>query len=1259
VNRLALILLVLLAVVGGAMGAGYYSNAWPAATHSTDVFTAYSGTVVRVTGSTDVFTNSTGWTFITTNLPAKLFRTYQPATGMWLAQFEQSNTYVKTAAPWLSNTVSISSVTNSCVTNGFTNACIAVTSVADSYRYAAPTQTTAWQTTIAQTAGCAVCVSTYSNTLHQIDPCEVALVLTNIVISTNAYQWVVCATNPGTATATIPANTSGGYDCGKTNVVQWVATDYTAIQYSNGDVVVDFALTTNWNLSVWDAWTYDTTLAGNERQDALGQTMTWQALQTMSRTVWENLPVWKSWVLANAGSFVLTNAVAGGTFNDYLSVLLTNRVWQGPTSNMWYDGSSFYDVITTNFWGTNFTARTSPPTWNDTMYLDGASLVTVAPSIFSPPVDLQTKLCTGLGLPYQRVGVTMPPAIQHWNVPGWQVGHPEVNTTNIVTNVTMYATAGGYFDWTPDRHFVGALSGRGHLVTNRWDFTDQWLRFARVDYGSTDDGGHTGGWTVAAIPAAFDVASTNTVVTNSLAIEANTFLNVAAPYYSNGWTHLTENGFLTMSNSWPQQAQSTALYTKQVSSLTNYPVSKTNSVTLLNILPPQTNVVTCAVVSNRCVLVTNVFTFLPSVSITNTFAGSNLTGSVSFTVPTVVTNYRTCCGTNSLTNVVTSTSYSQTVAVVNWIATNTVAVALTVTRMDWTNSNTYTPHSFTCRGSQGVCDYNFVWTPTLAIFTNYPIFSVTLTNGLMSTNVSAVFTNWNVAAGYHEQDYEYDGIRALVNPLTVIFAPLTWYAQDASGTNRYGPYMVSDYVALTNAGAFVPSSVTTDTLANAQAAIVFTANAGSGAPWGASYAHNSDLGFHKDVWQFQHVELSANIGDTVTVFVASSFDPANPPFCSVAPYPYPYRYCDSGCTDEWGSCSGTCSNSTSAMAEAQCKNTLASFYPTAACGCVNIPPPGPPGPSDYGYWDIRCNAADPTQGVATVITTCDDLKTVAGMISNQTPITLDVDSNCVWIGMGSVLPSGGGYTFWHGTTAPTNFDYCCEQAGIALAGNVSWVNITNDVVDTSATAYGWPPSTNGILAYTLYQPQQSSAGLFADITKSFSSVRDVYLAPTLPGVSTVGYYNTSVLPVPASITPGTRFVTNDYPAATGDCTNSFSEMMPHQYTYRQDITTYPTPLVTTYFYATGSNVNCIVTNLAWPSPTIWKGPTIGAWNSTTNIAFLQRFSTATGNSNAVVVPDFLNQTPIIGGPVLDNTPYGWGVGGGWLLLNFTDGFGYK
>lgn len=574
---------------------GWYLKCW---TNGGNYFSGipYSGTVARVSGSTFVDTNSTSWSDITTNYQRQLLRYYQPSNGLWAANYERTNISVKVALPLphstvvytnsvVSNVVTRAAVsnqctylteTNTCFINSLSNVLIAVSITQSNWVFGglSDTNTTIifssnqwvasavsnpcqiyWGTNSVTNFCYAPAVSNLvvaTNTLVKItiDRSTVGLVLTNITLDTNNYLVVACEADPLTAGAIPWVNGTNSLNYSLTNTPQLLEWDYTPIYNSTNDIdggsnviVSAFFPVTNWNINGLQIAVYDTTLAENNRDNAIGvSSNAWEQqaippLDSVQASAVQGAIQQKAYLLAHAGPWAITSMADDGhnDFSTWVASVRTSHVWQARNGTLW--GSNPPAAYAgTNAWGITLSHRL-PPTWGTTFYLDAnTNLTTDPPYPFAQPVSMGVVFCKQLKLPidYRTVVVTNTGLFD-----GWQVGLLFVHNTNTSQIVTQLVPVSSFFDWTPPDHDIG----KGHMVTNPFTIRNAWLTWDSTTDVATNEAN---------------------VVTNSLGISANTVLNLSVPYWSNGVASLS----IVESNS--------AFYTRQITSFTNWTTVATN-----------------------------------------------------------------------------------------------------------------------------------------------------------------------------------------------------------------------------------------------------------------------------------------------------------------------------------------------------------------------------------------------------------------------------------------------------------------------------------------------------------------------------------------------------------------------------------------------------------------------------------------------------------------------------------------------------------
>ena len=1061
--------------------------------------------------------------------------------------------------------------------------------------------------------------------------------VTNVFTRTWPADLVVCATSNGINTALITANVWTG---------------------------------TNFCMQAEATQLYDLTLAINEREYVLNTVLLTPFRLGGIGAV--QLAAVKSWILAHAGRFAVAElADTNGLFDVYCDqpgtnwsfiqtgfkggehracgiLIVTNcfgatrSVYKycdgqdGIDQNLTYDGSRFYQD--SNHWEQALSYR-APPAWPPPLVYNGPTVVD--PLANWPPlptVGTEQALLEILNLPHGY----FPVVVTNWAVaeyytgsdgcpatnytgraPGWVTGRTNacsdfyfaaddavysVGLTDLIFVTTNQVLTGSYFRYSPENNFFGTNSsgGFGHVITQRWDFINEWLTWSNATFQSSYSVTNNL-WTLVPIPPlGLTVNSTNTVVTNALVLAADTRLQLVVPYWSNGW-HQTY-----------RTNQSAAIFTRQVATVTNYPVSLTNLTLFSTPQPAQTNVVSCT--GSNCVTVTNLFTFFPSASITNIYDGTNLISSASATIANVRTQVVTCCGTNSLTNLVTFTAFTNAVAIVNYQHTNTTAVALTVIEQDWSNFNGRS------------------YTNVLRIATNQVLLACVWTNSANATNATGIFTNVPVAAGYTERAYGADGALTALNALHLQIAnPGTfWYNANATLLNRYGTNHVADLVNTNLFGSFLTNfagSISVGFASNSlptspafQAGLNRTA-----APFGyagktVGLAGNGCGYYRKDVWRV----TGYYIGFTVGLEGVTNSYPTPP---------WSVHYECAPTVDDCGSMLQT------PFDDVPCGTGAAVGFPYTCASFANF-----------------CTGED-----YFIVTGCGNLDAAHAQLSNSC-----AGADSVWTAAGG---SYGTYDqtvqFWHGSQ-PTglSIDQCCDD-GTSLSHIVlTWTMIATDVWDNVASALAGDtlPTVATCLSQDLLMNQQSAAGVFTDVAQNFTSDRDVYVLGAMPAGSWIpencgfaNWRNTTRLPVRASINTGT--VVPVYwdadPAPPPSCTNDY---LPNGklYVFTTAVNTFPTWSVSNFFYeaySTSNLYNQVTTNLLWPTGPLWAGLWNG-WDSTNSLGKYGRLSSTSGTTNALIATNLLNSLRLVPTPSAWDTPVGYQVGDAVLILRWS-GFNYR
>ena len=819
-NYLKYIILLLTLFVTNSF-AQWNDNAWPASNHTYFVGTTITGNISLQTNSTSVTLTSTNWNFLYKDFPVKYVQLMCPTEGVYYALVEQTNVWVKTALPNLpNNTLSATSNNNTCVTNSITNKCASVTSTYTNYYYIGPNSTNTTTNITFNSVGCVICTNIVIKVIVDIDPCssDILIVVTNKVVSTNSYYSMSSITNQffgiGSPTNTLYSSmvrTNGvippftwipnpnAINCSSTNIPQLVGIGYTKLVNTNNmkvyyqqDWVTPgygvwlvtnnlsyFYPNTNSSLNVADMWTYDSALAVGERQLA-NNSLTNEPIEYQRfgednhATVNLNINQWKDWIIYYAPWFnVSPLADTNGSFKTYCETPRTNWVWKPYEGMLFYDGEKYFTNVNTWVASTNYYR---PPTYYENMYYpaSGVGVQRIPAYGFQPMMSLKDELCELLKLPQQKVRYVITNTGEFFGYQDdWGKSTLHSDTTGLylsaytshdklVETQWVAIASCNYFNYTPDLHFQAPATGYGHTITNNWTLKNQWLNLLTYTYTISFDG--TNGFNVNQIPSSnIDVTNTLQIVTNTLSIAGNT-------YYLAKVTSTSGDKF--------DQSSNAVIKVRNIDSISTTNKTTTNSKTI-SWAETQTNTLSCSITNNICIASTNTFTFSDSVVITNEYdvTGSN-TASTSFTIPNIVTNIITCCGTNNITNLVVFTPYTQYVGSVSYDFTNVASVALNVIENDYFGFDT---------------NINFVANSNVLL-------SIIYTNSINATNITGVvFTNWNVAEGYTERDYEFDGVKTCINSLNKFPVSLQWITNNATLTSRYGTISA---VSLVDTGSF-------------------------------------------------------------------------------------------------------------------------------------------------------------------------------------------------------------------------------------------------------------------------------------------------------------------------------------------------------------------------------------------------------------------------------------------------------------------------
>ncbi len=556
--------------------------------------------------------------------------------------------------------------------------------------------------------------------------------------------------------------------------------------------------------------------------------------------------------------------------------------------------------------------------------------------------------------------------------------------------------------------------------------------------------------------------------------------------------------------------------------------------------------------------------------------------------------------TNTLTNVETTCYF-----------TNTATMKMEVLRHDFS----------------GQTNAAIVVDPPLAN-ANTTLLSVTLTNPANLTNSSSVFTNYDIATGKHEADYGWDGVKKGWNSLTKPYQVVTNFWQSSTNTmaNRYGSDDVADLVDVSLFGYFLPGAcVASNSLAAANSLNSFTNAYTSNPPSGialASKANNLSCGyFRTDVYTTDGTGFVTGIATgsyVVTCLHCQApiwFDTGNP--------------CDGG-----NPCTGyepipvVCSNGT-------CWMLLVDGY---------------------------CN-----DWATNTINTCADVAAAKTAIANSLGCEFGTPHDFIWYHPDGtewpVFDGSPGFVddpmltlrFWRGLS-PINIDASCITNDVLYCTKLTWTNTASDVADAVGTYYGTNPAAASALSQDLLVQQQSSAGIFTDISKLYAAGIQVYpqgVKPPAPS-ETGRWLLTNSEPVEVSISITATQVVQTWVANTNACPAYAAPSWGNgKSTYISTVTTWPVYTVADEFEQADSdlgswqdngvtNFNVAVTNLLWTAAPQWAAEAPVLYDEAHNVGLWGTSNTwnSTGQTNIHVVTDFLNTNGLIA-VTTNETLKGW------------------
>lgn len=1067
---LVLILLFLLPFTAhGQWSAG----AWPATNPA-----QFGGSPSITTNTSALLTNAvpalTNWGNVTSS------GMYCPTGGIWFSSALRSDIWVKVALTALpSNTVSGSVVTNLCIVGGVTNG------LADGSLSIVQFQRSDDPSVLTISTNASACVvlgvTNFTATLitstlvSNIPASQSSVLATSVYLRLMAVDEVVSRQNPTNLYGSSFAwtNISAAVNYGQTSSYQVISSYYQSpTNY----------IASNACLRLEQAWVYDAVMSEAERWQVLWQTNgasfypLWSSrsvsgsMQLMSNSVpvasvsantlnQRELAAAKGRALALNRSILVTRnpsyplldfkpqetqtfaikelADTNGTFDTWCGT--PDETWSRVTdaAGTYWNGSNLYTLAASTSYWKQVKSYLPLPTWYDAASQDlqwkvgppvnngidptrvNGVFVPAISKLWTSGIKMGAEYCklTNLHLPYGIIEV--PLTNFGMNLAGIYFGKPEMassNATVVLTNKVLY---GSYYRYSPAKTYATAAStnegqGLGHLVTNRWEFSDKWLWYgtgSTATYFVVNGGSYS--------PSSMVVTSLTQVLTNSLRIAADTKLHFATPYWNtNAFWHHTEF------------ASNAALVTYQVLSLSNYTTVATNALGSSFASNCSTALVVVSGVTN--IEITCSFTNVSRVKlevIDLTYAGQT----------------NAAISNNPLYNLPDQLSY--------------------VVRMPPLKTNS----------------------TTLA--------SLVLTNELNTNSVSRVYTNWPVAAGYHEADYGWDGVKKSIDSLrwTVMYPGL--YRGDGTLVSLYDLAITNKISSLADTndlGLFVYGIVAdsvsladTNDIGQYRPVGMVGGIYSSTGPGAARVVYpNPETYYRKDVYSYTGWSGSASIGDyeLCTGFTCTSY------------------------TDTWEYIEGYDEDMNPMYAT--------NSYVYGFCTCD--------GYTTYSITDA-----------ASAIAFAEALRALQATIP---PGPFSADTTPVYTGPGlygscNVSPLSGQMSFWHGTTpAEMSIDRECSveatipprPASRVHLLQVSFSMLSNDVQDASDTAYtgSADPAVSNCVPLYVGGFRASDALLLQDIPTNFFSGRELYLhGADLGGYSAspLEYVNTNLLPVAVNI----------------------------------------------------------------------------------------------------------------------------------------------
>ena len=587
--------------------------------------------------------------------------------------------------------------------------------------------------------------------------------------------------------------------------------------------------------------------------------------------------------------------------------------------------------------------------------------------------------------------------------------------------------------------------------------------------------------------------------------------------------------------------------------------------------------------------------------------------------------------------------------------TNVATYSLTVWRTDRSGVTNAPPWCSTCL-PPGLSN---VTTTTLLPTTTYNNF----TNGVI---VASAFTNWDIAQGYSESDYGYDGVRKIDSSKTWQSATINWY--NGKGINLISHGMTNNTTDIAGADADKLGSwsmcIITTSVAAAESALTNSGGGYSGAPFATRFMTLQDsapcgLAYIKDIYTAYGVTASINYG--ADIYIGNVCEPMG------STYDVSYMYCDA-------------SNDYCNWNYPDDQTCYCPFPDRTAAEAAARAMPRPCGKEVFPNWnpgEVVEIVYDGFYGTFTrsTVSDCTTLKSI---------IDENIDKHCCdhpALGNGSTGSSDGSFTysvvsesveFWHGVV-PCETNVCNTTDGVINYAGVTWTKtgeVTNNV-NSGLLCFGSEPVFSPTIRTQLQATRNSALGAINSILPRFECQRDLYLSGNLDlplGGRIDTWYNTKYMFQGLAADGGlavqlaTNMQTIYFSALPTGSPQTWGNN--HYASYQHNVTTYPTYSVA-QLWCYGSNVTMMVTNAYW-----------------TQYADLDTSETPTGFGTKAIDPDlgtpryyevgaangwtnlwkyntFIKNTVTLPGDAAFDHLKGFGVWGGVLILKWdktADGF---